>query len=116
MNTERSEQLKAICTEAKAAAEASAAIPAKRRNEVLELIADRLLSDTENILEANRIDCEALESEDLPADEVERRLRRRLVTRLRLDEGRIGILLCSFKISFHSKLNVKAPFKKLWAI
>lgn len=92
MNTERSEQLKSICNEAKAAAEASAAIPAKRRNEVLELIADRLLSDTENILEANHIDCDALDSEDLPTDDVERRLRRRLVTRLRLDEGRIGIL------------------------
>ena len=89
---ERAEQLKAICTEAKNAAEASAAIPAKRRNEVLELIADRLLSDTEAILEANRIDCEALESEDMPADDTERRLRRRLVGRLRLDEGRIGAL------------------------
>lgn len=87
---ERSEQLKAICTEAKNAAAALEAIPAKRRNEVLELIADRLLSDTEAILEANRIDCEALESEDMPADEGERRLRRRISGRLRLDEGRIS--------------------------
>lgn len=91
-NMERAEQLKNLCTEAKAAADASAAIPAKRRNEVLELIADRLLSDTENILEANRIDCEALESEDLPADDAERRLQKRIISRLKLDEGRIGAL------------------------
>ena len=89
---ERSEQLKNLCDEAKSAAIASFAIPAKRRNEVLELIADHLLSDTENILEANRIDCEALESEEIHHDDIPQQAQKRLIGRLRLDEGRIGLL------------------------
>ena len=71
-----------IMRRAKAAAPALATVPAEKKNQALEAMAQRLLARTEEILKANRLDMEAAREHISPV----------MLDRLALDERRVAAM------------------------